>query len=136
MHPVTRHIFLSPLDTCRNWRRKKERKRRNDWSWREKGEREIRSESARGSDGTARKRRKGRERGTRSGNETEIATVNGRGSENASGRRNESGRGNERGAETPVKTAAGPESAPEKRRNETGKKMKKMCMNDGDWREG
>lgn len=90
------------MGSHRNWRRKKERRKRSVWRSRGKGERGTKSGSARGSAATARKRRKGRERGTRSGKETEIATANGREIANGRGRRSARGRG----VETSVKVAA------------------------------
>lgn len=94
------------LGSCRNWRRKKERKKRSDWSSRGKEERETKSGSGRESAATAKKRRKGRGRGTRSGKETEIATVNGNENVNGKRRRSERGSGRGKGVETSVKVAA------------------------------
>lgn len=90
-------VFLLS-DSCRNWKRKKARRKRSDWSWRERGGRETKSGSERGSAATVRKRRRGSERKKRSGTEN----VNVREIENV--KRLRSGRG----VETSVKLAASP----------------------------
>ncbi len=100
-HGIENFRLFFLLGSCRNWRRKKERRKRSDWRSRGKGERGTKSESARGNAATARKRRKGR--GKRSGKETE--TVNGREIANGRGRRSERESARERGVETSVKDA-------------------------------
>lgn len=64
---------------CRNWKRRRTRRKRNGWSLNGKGGNEKRSASERGSDATARGRRNGRGNGKESANgretETKIVTV-------------------------------------------------------------
>lgn len=81
---------------------------------------------------TARKRRKGRERGTRSGKETETVIATARGIANGRGRK----RGSVRGVEMSVKIAADRERGLEKIKNETERKMRRTSTNAGDLRGG
>lgn len=133
-------VTFDPLSSCRtpcrNWKRRKGRKRRSGWRSRGKGGRGTKSGSARGSAATAKKRRKGRGRGTRSASGTEIATGSARGIASARGRRSGSARGSGRGVETSARVAADRERGLEMIRNETGKKMRKTSTNGGDLRGG
>lgn len=105
---LTLYPLFFLLGSCRNWRRKKERKRRSGWSSRGKGERGTKSGSVKGSAETVKKRRKGRGRGTRSGKETETGNENGKETGNGRGRRRERGRGRGTGVAMSARTEADP----------------------------
>lgn len=92
--------------SCRSWRRRKERRRRSGWRSRRSGGRGTRSGSARGSGATARRRRRGSERGTRSASGTGTGT----GTASASERGPRSARGSARGPR--VGTSARPAASP------------------------